>query len=160
MNVELFLHGNPAGQKFYGKADEQGYFSTFYNSNKDPLCFTVETRMVAGQPFCYYHYLVYQGIVGNDHRPGAYFGLTLRFDCLWTDFMNAFRVLDSAFHFHVVGTILKPSGTVLEYAVSDFKMAESAIQKLQDEIVRMLSTAVGKNEERSLGNNPTNREVA
>ena len=114
MEVELFVHGVPSGEGFWGKEEDRNYFGTFYDHSSDEVKFLIQTRALKGKPYCYYNYLVYKtvgsqapNIVANDGRDGSYFGITLRLDAYCKDIVNMYRILDTVFNVYVMGNLLK-----------------------------------------------------
>ena len=89
MDLELFIHGVPKGQKIWGKAENDlAYIQNFYTQNNDETKFLVEIRSTKDTTFCYYSYLKYNNVVASDGRAGSYFGMTLRFDVYCADIVT------------------------------------------------------------------------
>ena len=114
MEVELFIHGVPNGEGFWGKEDDRNYFGTFYDHSTDEVKFLVQNRASKGKLYCYYNYLVYKtvgsptpNVVAYDGRDGSYFGLSLRLDAYCKDVMNMYRILDTIYNIYVCGSLLK-----------------------------------------------------
>lgn len=150
MNFEVIFHGNPNGQSICGSdlgPQEEKYIESFYISvsNNEAPHLLVETRL-SPTPYCYYHYLIYQNIIGADNRPKAYFGLTLRLDVVWIDFANAYRILDWLYNNFIAGHILNPCGMNMKYSVSDLHSCESIFNSIQNELLRMFQISIRKND--------------
>lgn len=115
------------------------FLSYFYNSSSDRIKFLIETRNVNGKAYYYYNYLVYADVLDNDNRSGAFFGIALRFDEYYTDYISIYRILDWAFNYSVVGTLLTNNGNKLKYAVPTFSAADAQIRSLEKTIIERLS---------------------
>ena len=103
MDIEIFVHGVPNGQSFWGKEEDRNYFGNFYGqSNSDVVKYLIQTRSSNGKTYCYYNYLVYQNVIGSDGREGSYFGLSIRFDAYCKDFIGIYKILDTVFTAHVL----------------------------------------------------------
>lgn len=103
MDIEIFVHGVPNGQSFWGKEEDRNYFGNFYGqSGSDAVKYLIQTRSSNGKTYCYYNYLVYQNVIGNDGREGSYFGLSIRFDAYCKDFIGIYKILDTVFTAHVL----------------------------------------------------------
>ncbi len=140
MEVQLFISGTPKGEGFWGRIEsEMPYFSTFYNSSADKLKFQIEARNINGNVYYYYNYLLYANISDYDNRKGAFFGITLRFDQYYSDYLWIYRILDWAFKYHVMGTILQENGDKLKYSVFSFSNAHDDICSIENTIMQLLS---------------------
>ena len=62
MDLELFIHGVPNGQKINGVSEDYTYFTTFYNTSKKEFQgtpkFLIEIRNLNGINYCYYSFLL------------------------------------------------------------------------------------------------------
>ncbi len=120
MKANLFIHGVPLGAKFWKEEDKE-YFGMFYTSScKDKIRFFIQVHLSNGIPYCYYNYLVYDGVVDNQGREGSYFGITLRLDAYCKDCLNIYRILDYCYNVYILGDILKSEGGKLKYVRPDF----------------------------------------
>lgn len=138
MEVELFVHGVPSGEGFWGEKEDRNYFGSFYNGSTDAVKFLVQTRKLKDKAYCYYNYLVYRtpdsptpNVAGNDGRDGSYFGLSLRFDAYCKDIQTMYRILDMVFNICVMGTILRMDRKKLKYKIADFSMASTVITNME-----------------------------
>lgn len=58
MNVEVFVHGVPHGEDFWGEDDKERLFlGTFYNNQSDALKLVVQTRKLGNKRYTYYSYI-------------------------------------------------------------------------------------------------------
>ncbi len=143
MNVELFVHGVPYGEDAWGDiGHDKTYLGSFYNQSTDAVKMVVQWHTTGEQAYCYYTYLVYGNVVGNDGRDGSYFGMTLRFTECCTDAIGVFRVLDTAFHLYILRSVLVPDKGRMKYNVSKFADASTVLTDMRDTIYGMLGRAL------------------
>ncbi len=145
MKVELFIHGVPNGEGFWGQQEDRNYFATFYDRSADEVKFLVQNRLSQGKPYCYYNYLVYKtpgsptpNIVANDGRDGSYFGISLRLDAYCKDVMNMFRILDTIYNIYVYGEFLKMEKSKLRYTFSDFSNVKTKLKAIETETIKLI----------------------
>lgn len=141
MKVDLFVYGIPCGEDFWGNPEDKNYFGTFYITCSDEVKFLIQTCAPNGTPYCYYNYLVYKNVIGNDGRDGSYFGLTLRLDAYCKEFANMYRMLDMVYNSYVVGHLLKREGANLKYAHSRFADVSDILQNIETTIVNLMQGA-------------------
>lgn len=143
MDIEIFVHGVPNGQSFWGKEEDRNYFGNFYGqSNSDAVKYLIQTRSSNGKTYCYYNYLVYQNVIGSDGREGSYFGLSIRFDAYCKDFMGIYKILDTVFTAHVQNKILKYQNGNYKYTIADFVSASDIMGKIKEAIWQLLQTTL------------------
>jgi hypothetical protein len=138
MEVEVFLHGVPRGQDFFGLQDEQHQHEIFYTRSNESVKLVVEVKRKGATPYVYYNYLRYNGILGAAGRPGSYLGITLRLDMFYPDIQHIFRMLDMAFNKYVVGTIVTKNADTYQYTSPDFSTKKQDIERLQQGVLEML----------------------
>lgn len=148
MEVELFVHGVPSGEGFWGKEEDRNYFGNFYDHSSDEVKFLIQTRALKGKPYCYYNYLVYKtvgaqtpNIVANDGRDGSYFGITLRLDAYCKDIVNMYRILDTVFNVYVMGNLLKMEKTKLKYTTPDFTSVSNVLEGIEKVTLQLIQNA-------------------
>lgn len=151
MEVELFVHGVPSGEGFWGKEEDRNYFGTFYDHSSDEIKFLIQTRALKGKPYCYYNYLVYKtvgaqtpNIVANDGRDGSYFGITLRLDAYCKDIVNMYRILDTVFNVYVMGNLLKMEKTKLKYTTPDFASISNVLEGIEKATIQLIQNAFSR----------------
>lgn len=143
MDIEIFVHGVPNGQSFWGKEEDRNYFGNFYGqSNSDVVKYLIQTRSSNGKTYCYYNYLVYQNVIGSDGREGSYFGLSIRFDAYCKDFIDIYKILDTVFTAHVQNKILKYQNGNYKYTIADFVSASDIMGKIKEAIWQLLQTTL------------------
>ena len=143
MDVELFVHGVPYGEDAWGNiGEDRTLLGSFYVRSDDAVWMTVQKRVAGGQIYCYYTYLVYSRVAGNDGRDGAYFGMTLRFTEFCTDVIGVYRVLDTVYNLYILGTVLVRDKGRLRYCVSKFADVSSTLSGVRDAVYSMLGRAL------------------
>lgn len=140
MDVELFMSGTPAGESFWGKEEERNYFGTLYNSGKDKPKMLVQVRKAqSGKTYCYYSYIVYDGVVASDGRGGSYFCISLRTDRYCRDYGNMYSLLDGIFRERIAGHFLKRmQGGALKYEIANFDSVSDEIKGIFEEVMRRM----------------------
>lgn len=131
MEVEIFIHGTPYGESFWGKEEDRMFFGSFYTQTcSDEVKFLIQTRLTKGKGYCYYSYLLYKNVIESGGRAGSYFGLTIRMDAYCKDFMRVYKILDMVFSAHVLNKVLKPLTGGYKYIVSDFPGSLELMDKI------------------------------
>lgn len=152
MDIEIFVHGVPNGQSFWGKEEDRNYFGNFYGqNNSDAVKYLIQTRSSNGKTYCYYNYLVYQKVIGSDGREGSYFGLSIRFDAYCKDFAGIYKILDCIFTAHVLNKILKIQNGSYKYIIADFVSASEIMGNIKDAIWQLLQSTLTNDSICSLG---------
>lgn len=141
MEVQLFVYGVPSGDSFWGKEEDRNYFGTFYDNSSDEVKFLIQTRALNGKSFCYYNYLLYKNVIGNDGRSGSYFGISIRFDAYCKDVFNMYRILDTLVNVYVMGNILKKDGGKLKYTVPNFQNATNVLKGIEEQMLQLIRNA-------------------
>lgn len=143
MDIEIFVHGVPNGQSFWGKEEDRNYFGNFYGqSNSDAVKYLIQKRSSNGKAYCYYNYLVYQNVIGSDGREGSYFGLSIRFDAYCKDFIGIYKILDTVFTAHVLNKILKVQNGNYKYIIADFVSASEMMDNIKEAIWQLLRSTL------------------
>ena len=147
MNVEVFLHGVPYGNDFYGTGVDRNYFNNLYSNEAADNKMLVEVNASAdGKRYIYYHYLVGKNVVDSDGRSGSYFGISLRFDCYCVNYANVYRILDSVYNLYCCGSLLAVTESGVRYKVSGFKQAEGKIKEIERKVMEMLQDGFSGND--------------
>lgn len=143
MDIEIFVHGVPNGQSFWGKEEDRNYFGNFYGqSNSDAVKYLIQTHSSNGKTYCYYNYLVCQNVIGSDGREGSYFGLSIRFDAYCKDFIGIYKILDIVFTAHVLNKILKVQNGNYKYIIADFVSASEMMGNIKEAIWQLLQSTL------------------
>lgn len=149
MDVELFVHGVPNGEAFWGKDETcRNYMGQFYVECSDEVRFLIQACELKGRRFCFYNYLVYKSagalepnVVGFDGRDGSYFGLTLRLDAYCKDVAKVYRILDTIYNVYILGKILKMDKSKLKYVTPDFSGVSTQLQLVETATMQLVQNA-------------------
>ena len=149
MDVELFVHGVPNGEAFWGKDETcRNYMGQFYVKCTDEVRFLIQTCELKGKRYCFYNYLVYKSagalepnVVGFDGRDGSYFGLTLRLDAYCKDVAKVYRILDTIYNVYILGKILKMDKSKLKYVTPDFSGVSTQLQLVETATMQLIQNA-------------------
>lgn len=143
MDVEIFVHGVPNGESFWGKEEERNFFGTFYGQGcDDEVKYLIQTRPLNGKVYCYYNYLVYKNVLANEGREGSYFGLSIRFDAYCKDFFSIYKVLDTIFTAYVQNEILKFQNGKLKYTITDFGGSSDLMDKIYKATLQLIKCSL------------------
>lgn len=147
MDLELFIHGVPKGQKIWGKAENDlAYIQNFYTQNNDETKFLVEIRSIKDTTFCYYSYLKYNNVVASDGRAGSYFGMTLRFDVYCADIVTIYNILDIVYKKHIVGNLLSGEASKNKFLVADFSNDSAELKEVESTIFSLIRLSVANSD--------------
>jgi hypothetical protein len=142
LNLNLFVHGVPKGQKIWGpQEDDRIYIESIYGRKTNvEVQLLVDIIQFKGNVNCYYTYYRSGNILDNDGRAGSYFALTVRSSEYYTDLVNIYNILDAAYHKFVLGTIIKSDGSVTKFITQDFDQVDKQLQDVEKEIIHYLSS--------------------
>ncbi len=140
MDVEIYLHGVPDGQDYFGIKEEQTNAGLFYDNSTESVKLVVETKKNGDKAYTYYTYLRYKGIVGSGGRPGSYFGITLRLDMYYQDVIHIYTLLEIVFKKYIIGTLLAQSGDTYKYMVPSFSVKKAEIEQLQQGMIQLIQS--------------------
>lgn len=161
MDLELFVHGVPKGQKIWGKAeDDLAYIQNFYTQNNEETKFLVEVRNTKDTTYCYYSYLKYNNVVASDGRAGSYFGMTLRFDVYCTDVVTIYNILDIVYKKHIVGHLLSGESSKNKFLVADFAKDSSELKEVESTIFSLIRLSIANTDFLNLQSLQTGKEGA
>lgn len=147
MDLELFIHGVPKGQKIWGRAENDlAYIQNFYTQNNDETKFLVEIRSTKDTTFCYYSYLKYNNVVASDGRAGSYFGMTLRFDVYCADIVTIYNILDIVYKKHIVGNLLSGEVSKNKFLVADFSNDSAELKEVESTIFSLIRLSVANSD--------------
>lgn len=137
LNICLFVHGVPMGQKIWGpQGEDQRYLSSFYGPKWDtPEVMKVEIMTLGGVTNSYYSFVKGQNVCDSQGRAGSYFALTLRINAFYTDVQNVYNILKAAYEKMCVGLCVKDSGTTAKYLVADFQTVDSQLKNIEKHIL-------------------------
>lgn len=148
MEVEVFVHGTPHGESFWGKEEDRMFFGSFYTQTcSDEVKFLIQTRLTMGKSYCYYSYLLYKNVIESGGRAGSYFGLTIRMDAYCKDFMRVYKILDMVFSAYVLNKVLKPLADGYKYVVSNFTDSLELMDNISEGTLRLIQATFEKTPE-------------
>lgn len=138
INISLYVHGVPKGQKIWG-LDEQNknFLELFYGRFKDLKNPTmlVETSGTNS----YYTYIVSDNVFAKDGRAGSYIALTACVNTFYyADVVNMYNVLDAAYNKFIVGTITQYDGAATRFLIEDFDQVDNHLKQLSKELINYL----------------------
>ncbi len=140
MDIEVFVHGVPNGQRVWGKNNDPICFQNLYNRHSEEHRFLIEVRSVEGTPHCYYHYLHYNSIYAYDGRPGSYIGISLRMDRYCTDVMEVYHVLNVMYHKYLIAKygLLTIETDKVKFATADWATKENELNEFESMVKEMI----------------------
>lgn len=145
MEVEVFVHGTPHGESFWGKEEDRMFFGSFYTQTcSDEVKFLIQTRLTMEKSYCYYSYLLYKNVIESGGRTGSYFGLTIRMDAYCKDFMRVYKILDMVFSAYVLNKVLEPLTGGYKYIVSDFPGSKELMDKIEKGALKLIQATFEK----------------
>ena len=140
MQFSYYLHGTPYGFKYVGNPDEETqFFKRYYNGKRDIDEFRIETRQVNGKSYVYYTYILGANVYdGQNMRPGAYMGITIRLDQYYVRARNFYLLIDSFFHSYWEN-VLPQNGSDRYFKVTNFESLTKDLEKLEALIMNCFS---------------------
>ncbi len=141
LNISLFVHGVPMGQKIWGpKGDDQRYLSSFYGPKwESPEVMKVEVMTFGGLTNCYYSFVKGLNVCDSQGRAGSYFALTLRINAFYIDVQNMYNILKAAYEKMCIGLCVQDTGAMIKYLVADFQSVDSKLKDIENHIVNYIS---------------------
>lgn len=132
------IHGTPGKSECWGMPDDDGYLKSFYdkaNSATEQTRLDIDFRIVDNTVCSYYHYLKLNNISNSDARPGGYFGMSIRFEGAYcADVSSIYQLFDQLFELVVCKSLLKPSGTGMQYRFSSFKDCQTELENIEGKV--------------------------
>lgn len=121
MAYEIIIHGKPQSLDYYGIEEDRDYIKSLYRSQEQPNQMVIDTRVIGGKLYCYYHYLVYSNVVEYEtNRKGSYIGITARFDNYCVEAKKVFLSLEFIYRNFCVGSIVRERGGVTCFTIPSF----------------------------------------
>lgn len=123
-----------------GNPDEETqFFKRYYNGKRDIDEFRIETRQVNGKSYVYYTYILGANVYdGQNMRPGAYMGITIRLDQYYVRARNFYLLIDSFFHSYWEN-VLPQNGSDRYFKVTNFESLTKDLEKLEALIMNCFS---------------------
>lgn len=136
LNINLFVHGVPMGQKIWGpKSDAQRYLLSFYGSKwETPEVMKVEILTLGGVTNCYYSFVKGLNVCDSQGRKGSYIALTLRINAFYVDVQNIYNILKAVYEKMCVGLCVQETGATVKYLVADFQSIDSKLKDIEKQI--------------------------
>ena len=138
INISLYVHGVPKGQKIWGLGgQDRSFIELFYGRFKDLKNPTMLVETNGSNS--YYTYLVTDNVLAKDGRAGAYIALTVCVNAYYyADVVNMYNVLDAAYNKFLLGTVAKSDGTATRFLIEDFEQVDNHLKQLNKELVNYL----------------------
>ena len=141
LNINLFVHGVPMGQKIWGpKGEDQRYLSSFYGPKWDtPEVMKIDSMTFGGITYCYYSLVKGLNVSDSQGRTGSYIALTLRINALYGDVQNMYGILKAAYEKMCVGLCVQESNNVTKYLIADFQSVDTQLKNIESHIINYIS---------------------
>lgn len=137
LNINLYVHGVPMGQKTWGVLrEDDNFIGNFYNS-KWPAkeLMQVDIMECKGKVYSYYTFVKGQNVMGYDNRTGSYFALTIRMDAYYADLQNMYKILSAAYEKMCVGRLVQEQGEGIKFIVQDFAVMDAELKHIENRII-------------------------
>ena len=141
LNINLFVHGVPMGQKIWGpKGEDQRYLSSFYGPKWDtPEVMKIDTMTFGGISYCYYSLVKGLNVSDSQGRTGSYIALTLRINAFYGDVQNMYGILKAAYEKMCVGLCVQESNNITKYLIADFQSIDTQLKNIESHIINYIS---------------------
>ena len=141
LNIKLFVHGVPLGQKIWGpQGDDNRYLASFYGPKWEvPEVMIVETMSYGNNNYCYYSFVKGQNVYDSQGRAGSYFALTLRINAFYSDIQNMYSILRAAYGKMCVGLCIDETNDKVQFLLADFQNVDSQFKKIENHILNYIS---------------------
>ena len=137
LNINLYVHGVPMGQKTWGVLSEDDNFIGNFYSPKWPAkeLMQVDIMECRGKVYSYYTFVKGQNVMGYDNRTGSYFALTIRMDAYYADLQNMYKILSAAYEKMCVGSLVQKQGEGIKFIVQDFAVMDAELKRIENHII-------------------------
>lgn len=141
LNINLFVHGVPMGQKIWGpKGDDERFMSSFYGPKWDaPELLKVDVMTFGGTTHCYYSFVKGQNVCDSQGRAGSYFALTLRINAFYADVQNMYNILKAVYDKMCVGLCIQSNNGCPKYMIADFKNVDDKLKDIEKRLLNYIS---------------------
>lgn len=141
LNINLFVHGVPMGQKIWGpKGEDERYLSSFYGPKWDtPEVMKVDVMTFGGSTQCYYSFVKGQNVCDSQGRAGAYFALTIRINAFYADVLNMYNILKAVYDKMCVGLCVQENNGSTKYMLADFQSIDGKLKEIEKHILNYIS---------------------
>lgn len=137
LNINLYVHGVPMGQKTWGVLSEDDNFIGNFYSPKWPAkeLMQIDIMECRGKVYSYYTFVKGQNVMGYDNRTGSYFALTIRMDAYYADLQNMYKILSAAYEKMCVGSLVQKQGEGIKFIVQDFAVMDAELKRIENRII-------------------------
>lgn len=137
LNINLYVHGVPMGQKTWGVPREDDNFIGNFYGPKWPAkeLMQVDIMECKGKVYSYYTFVKGQNVMGYDNRTGSYFALTIRMDAYYADLQNMYKILSAAYEKMCVGSLVQKQGEGIKFIVQDFAVMDAELKRIENRII-------------------------
>lgn len=137
LNINLYVHGVPMGQKTWGVLREDDNFIGNFYSHKWPVkeLMQVDIMECKGKVYSYYTFVKGQNVMGYDNRTGSYFALTIRMDAYYADLQNMYKILSAAYEKMCIGSLVQKQGEGIKFIVQDFAVMDAELKRIENHII-------------------------
>lgn len=137
LNINLYVHGVPMGQKTWGVLREDDNFIGNFYSHKWPAkeLMQIDIMECKGKVYSYYTFVKGQNVMGYDNRTGSYFALTIRMDAYYADLQNMYKILSAAYEKMCVGSLVQKQGEGIKFIVQDFAVMDAELKRIENQII-------------------------
>lgn len=141
LNINLFVHGVPMGQKIWGLVGEDRlYLSSFYGPKWDaPEVMKIDVMTFGGIQYAYYSFVKGQKLCDSQGRDGAYFALTLRVNAFYADIQNIYNILKATYEKMCLGLCIQEQNDSAKFLVEDFYCIEHKLKEIEQYILKYIS---------------------
>lgn len=141
LNINLFVHGVPMGQKIWGLVGEDRlYISSFYGPKWDaPEVMKIDIMTFGGIQYAYYSFIKGQKLCDSQGREGAYFALTLRINAFYADIQNIYNILKATYEKMCIGLCIQEQNDSAKFLVEDFYCIEHKLKEIEQYILKYIS---------------------
>lgn len=162
LNINLYVHGVPMGQKTWGVLrEDDNFIGNFYNS-KWPAkeLMQVDIMECKGKVYSYYTFVKGQNVMGYDNRTGSYFALTIRMDAYYADLQNMYKILSAAYEKMCVGRLVQEQGEGIKFIVQDFSVLDNELKRMENRIISYIGEFSNNKDLVSFSGFKTNGQLA
>lgn len=142
LNINLFVHGVPMGQKIWGSKGEDGmYISSFYGPKWDslPELMKVDVMTFGEKKYCYYSFIKGQNVYDVQGRGGSYLALTLKIDALYSDVRNIYNILKATYEKMCIGLCVSKYNEGIKFVIDDFQKIDAQLKGIEKHILNYIS---------------------
>lgn len=141
LNINLFVHGVPMGQKIWGpKGDDHRYISSFYGPQWDaPEVMKIDIMAFGGTTYCYYSFVKGQNVYDSQGRDGSYIALTLKMNAYYGDIQNVYNILKAVYDKMCVELCVTEKNGSTKFLLSDFQSIDDKLKAIERHILNYIS---------------------